>query len=211
MTGEHRASPPLGAWARPPTTHPSPPTVFSFGERACRLFRLLVRKRARGPPRYSRSGNLKLELKQLTRMSLMPDREARPLLLKLFQSNLLMLQEVPRSADRVPKGTTYLWHVDPQQAPHSAAGSHCSARALTSHACRRSQARGSLQRDVLCCLNNMEARLVAERESLMRLQREQHYCEAPVLHIQLQQQRSRVRTLEGAILRMHGTLMLLRF
>jgi DNA-directed RNA polymerase III subunit RPC3 len=158
-----------------------------FGERACRLFRLLVRKRARGPPRYSRSGNLKLELKQLTRMSLMPDREARPLLLKLFQANLLMLQEVPRSADRVPKGTTYLWHVDPQQA------------------------RGSLQRDVLCCLNNMEARLVAERESLMRLQREQHYCEAPVLHIQLQQQRSRVRTLEGAILRMHGTLMLLRF
>ena len=132
MTGEHRASPPLGAWARTPTTHPSPPTVFSFGERACRLFRLLVRKRARGPPRYSRSGNLKLELKQLTRMSLMPDREARPLLLKLFQANLLMLQEVPRSADRVPKGTTYLWHVDPQQAPHSAAGSHCSARALTS-------------------------------------------------------------------------------
>ena len=129
MTGEHRASPPLGAWARTPTTHPSPPTVFSFGERACRLFRLLVRKRARGPPRYSRSGNLKLELKQLTRMSLMPDREARPLLLKLFQANLLMLQEVPRSADRVPKGTTYLWHVDPQQAPHSAAGSHCSARA----------------------------------------------------------------------------------
>ena len=115
MTGEHRASPPLGAWARTPTTHHSPPTVFSFGERACRLFRLLVRKRARGPPRYSRSGNLKLELKQLTRMSLMPDREARPLLLKLFQAGLLMLQEVPRSTDRVPKGTTYLWHVDSQQ------------------------------------------------------------------------------------------------
>ena len=70
---------------RTPTTHHSPPTVFSFGERACRLFRLLVRKRARGPPRYSRSGNLKLELKQLTRMSLMPDREARPLLLKLMK------------------------------------------------------------------------------------------------------------------------------
>ena len=154
--------------------------------------RLLVRKHARGPPRYSRSGNLKLELKQLTRMSLMPDREARPLLLKLFQANLLMLQEVPRSADRVPKGTTYLWHVDPQQAPHSAAGSHCSARALTSHACRRSQARGSLQRDVLCCLNNMEARLAAETASLTRLRREHHYCEAPEgLRVSLHQQLAR--------------------
>ena len=209
MTGEHRASPPLGAWART-STPPFSPLYLASRARACRLFRLSAQARE-GP-----SSILALREPQTrTKAAHAYEPNARP------RSAAVAAEAVSGESTHAPgspalrgpctEGDDVSLARRSAAAPHSAAGSHCSARAPRVMLGRRSQARGSLQRDVLCCLNNMEARLVAERESLMRLQREQHYCEAPVLHIQLQQQRSRVRTLEGAILRMHGTLMLLRF
>ena len=41
----------------------------------------------------------------------MPERDARPLLLKLLQLEYVLLQEVPKTNDRNPKTTTHLWHV----------------------------------------------------------------------------------------------------
>jgi transcription initiation factor IIE alpha subunit len=79
------------------------------GEAGCRLFRILLRRHTGGG--CSSRGQQKLELKQLAELALLPERDARPLLLRLLQEEYVMLQEVPRTVDRNPKTTTYLWHV----------------------------------------------------------------------------------------------------
>ena len=81
-----------------------------FGELACRIFRMLLRKKGGGGG--ADRAPLKLELKQLAELALLPEREARPLLMKLLQSDYVLLQELPRTVDHNPRTTTYLWHVD---------------------------------------------------------------------------------------------------
>lgn len=79
------------------------------GELGVRLYRSLLRKHAHGG--CSARGQQKHELKQLAEDSLMPERDARPLMMKLLLSGYALLQEVPRTLDRNPKATTHLWHV----------------------------------------------------------------------------------------------------
>lgn len=78
------------------------------GEQGCRLFRLLCRGHSLGG--CTTKGQQKYELKQLAELALLPERDARPLLWKLLNHEYVLMQEVPRSVDRNPKTTTYLWH-----------------------------------------------------------------------------------------------------
>lgn len=52
----------------------------------------------------------------LSEKAMLPERDTRPLLWELMTHEFIELQEVPRSVDRNPKTTTYLWHVVPDRA-----------------------------------------------------------------------------------------------
>jgi DNA-directed RNA polymerase III subunit RPC3 len=70
-----------------------------FGPLAARIFRcLLVHKR--------------LEETQVSEYATAPRKEVRRLLYLMHNSKLLSLQEVPRSSDRMPTKTFFLWGVD---------------------------------------------------------------------------------------------------
>jgi len=79
------------------------------GEAGCRLYRILLRRHAKRA--CTSKGQQKLELKQIAELGLMPERDARPLLMTLMQLEYVLMQEVPKTVDRNPKTTTYLWHV----------------------------------------------------------------------------------------------------
>ena len=85
-----------------------------FGELAFRVFRLLLLRRPTGVGGAHVS--CKLELKQLAELALLPERDARPHLMKLLKHDYVLLQELPRTADHNPRTTTYLWHVDIEHA-----------------------------------------------------------------------------------------------
>eukprot|EP00898_Chlorokybus_atmophyticus_P007903 jgi/Chlat1/8113/Chrsp75S07579 len=70
-----------------------------FGTPACRIYRLLVRRRL-------------LEQKQIAEMSMLPVKDARELLYRLLRERYLSLQEVARTADHAPARTFYLWRAD---------------------------------------------------------------------------------------------------
>eukprot|EP01080_Neovahlkampfia_damariscottae_P000645 gene645-8148_t len=69
-----------------------------YGVIGGRIFRLLLIKK-------------QLEEKQITQFAMLPPSEARSLLFRLFQDNLLQLQEVPKTSDHHPTRTFYLWNV----------------------------------------------------------------------------------------------------
>ena len=77
------------------------------GESGCRLYRILLRQHADGGchPR----GQQKLELKQLSELALMPERDVRPLLFRLLEHNYVLIQEVPRAADPPTHSATPFW------------------------------------------------------------------------------------------------------
>ncbi|KAG1774272.1 hypothetical protein EV702DRAFT_1241529 [Suillus placidus] len=54
----------------------------------------------------------KMDEKQIAKVAMMPNNIVRPLLAALSSDFLISTQEVPRSADRNPTRTFYLWHVD---------------------------------------------------------------------------------------------------
>ncbi|OAX40521.1 hypothetical protein K503DRAFT_781359 [Rhizopogon vinicolor AM-OR11-026] len=54
----------------------------------------------------------KMDEKQIAKVAMMPNNVVRPLLAALSSDFLISTQEVPRSADRNPTRTFYLWHVD---------------------------------------------------------------------------------------------------
>ncbi|KAG1749093.1 RNA polymerase III subunit RPC82-domain-containing protein [Suillus paluster] len=54
----------------------------------------------------------KMDEKQIAKVAMMPNNAVRPLLAALSSDFLISTQEVPRSADRNPTRTFYLWHVD---------------------------------------------------------------------------------------------------
>ncbi|GAA5882376.1 hypothetical protein JCM3774_004324 [Rhodotorula dairenensis] len=70
-----------------------------LGDKAIRCWRILE---AKG----------KLEEKHLARLAFLPVKEAREILSQLSSAGLIEPQEVPRSADRAPSRTIYLWFVD---------------------------------------------------------------------------------------------------
>ncbi|KAE9395033.1 hypothetical protein BT96DRAFT_886046 [Gymnopus androsaceus JB14] len=58
----------------------------------------------------------KLDEKQISKIVMMPLKDVRPLLSALSASSLVSTVEVPKSADRNPTRTFYLWQVDVQKA-----------------------------------------------------------------------------------------------
>lgn len=73
--------------------------VQKFGDRGCRIFRLLLAKRM-------------LEQKQVADAAMLPIRDAREELYKLMKEELVSVQEVPKTSDRAPARTFYLFYVD---------------------------------------------------------------------------------------------------
>jgi len=73
-----------------------------FGGQACRIFRLLLLKR-------------QLEQKQIAEMAMLPIKDTRELLYKLFKAEYVQVQEVARTADHAPSRTYYLWHINLMQ------------------------------------------------------------------------------------------------
>ncbi|KAH9951267.1 RNA polymerase III subunit RPC82-domain-containing protein [Amylocystis lapponica] len=58
----------------------------------------------------------KMDEKQISKIGMMTNKDVRPLLSALSADSLVSLQEVPKSADRNPTRTFYLWYVDLQKA-----------------------------------------------------------------------------------------------
>eukprot|EP00270_Netrium_digitus_P009563 TRINITY_DN2912_c0_g2_i1.p1 TRINITY_DN2912_c0_g2~~TRINITY_DN2912_c0_g2_i1.p1 ORF type:complete len:258 (+),score=101.11 TRINITY_DN2912_c0_g2_i1:40-774(+) len=70
-----------------------------FGAAACRIFRLLLLKKA-------------LEQKQVGEMAMVSLKEARELLYNMLKEEFLYLQEVAKTTDHAPQRTIYLWKVN---------------------------------------------------------------------------------------------------
>ncbi|KAF8636536.1 hypothetical protein AX17_003348 [Amanita inopinata Kibby_2008] len=58
----------------------------------------------------------KMDEKQISKTVMMPPKDVRPLLTALATDCFVSMQEVPKSADRNPTRTFYLWYVDLQKA-----------------------------------------------------------------------------------------------
>lgn len=58
----------------------------------------------------------KMDEKQISKVVMLAPKDVRPLLVALSADSLISTQEVPKSADRNPARTFYLWHVDLQKA-----------------------------------------------------------------------------------------------
>ncbi|KAI0028524.1 RNA polymerase III subunit RPC82-domain-containing protein [Vararia minispora EC-137] len=54
----------------------------------------------------------KMDERQISKVAMMPAKDVRPLLNAMAAASLVSLQEVPRTADRNPTRTFYLWFVD---------------------------------------------------------------------------------------------------
>lgn len=70
-----------------------------FGDRACRIFRLLLQKRM-------------LEQKQIADAAMLSVKDARELLYQMMKEEFVSIQEVPRSSDHAPARTFYLFYID---------------------------------------------------------------------------------------------------
>ncbi|KAH8829625.1 hypothetical protein DL96DRAFT_1598899 [Flagelloscypha sp. PMI_526] len=78
-------------------------TREKYGQEGVRMLRLLYE-----------SG--KLDEKQISKIVMLPAKDVRPLLLSMATDSLVSIQEVPKSADRNPTRTFYLWYVDQAKA-----------------------------------------------------------------------------------------------
>lgn len=58
----------------------------------------------------------KMDEKQISKVTMMAPKDVRPLLSSLATDSLISIQEIPKSTDRNPTRTFYLWYVDPVKA-----------------------------------------------------------------------------------------------
>ena len=70
-----------------------------FGLLAKRIFRLLF-------------VNRRLDQKEISKMAMLPIKQTREILYKLFKSEYVKIQEVSRTSDHAPSRTLYFWYVD---------------------------------------------------------------------------------------------------
>ena len=70
-----------------------------FGLLAKRIFRLLF-------------VNRRLDQKEISEMAMLPIKQTREILYKLFKSEYVKIQEVSRTSDHAPSRTFYFWYVD---------------------------------------------------------------------------------------------------
>ena len=57
-----------------------------------------------------------LEQKQIADYAMQPTKDTRETLYKMLRSGLVVLQDIPRTADRAPSRTLYVWGADLQGA-----------------------------------------------------------------------------------------------
>jgi len=74
-----------------------------FGVQGLRIFMLLMTKGY-------------LEQKQIADYAMQPTKDTREILYKMLRSGLVVLQDIPRTADRAPSRTLYVWGADLQGA-----------------------------------------------------------------------------------------------
>lgn len=70
-----------------------------FGSKACRVFRLLYMKKH-------------LEQKQISELAMIPFKEVKELLYKLFEERFIKMQEISKAGDYAPSRTFYLFSID---------------------------------------------------------------------------------------------------
>ncbi|XP_039267623.2 DNA-directed RNA polymerase III subunit RPC3-like [Styela clava] len=70
-----------------------------FGSKCCRIFKLLMLKNH-------------MEQKQVEDFAMIPSKEAKELLYQMWAENLLVMQEIPKTADHAPSRTYYLFNVN---------------------------------------------------------------------------------------------------
>eukprot|EP01006_Ploeotia_vitrea_P056963 TRINITY_DN68140_c6_g1_i1.p1 TRINITY_DN68140_c6_g1~~TRINITY_DN68140_c6_g1_i1.p1 ORF type:complete len:483 (-),score=59.53 TRINITY_DN68140_c6_g1_i1:85-1338(-) len=75
-------------------------THMQYGVLGARILRILLSKKM-------------LEEKQITSLAMASKKDVHVLLYKMMTGGVVQLQEVPRSTERNPKATFYLWYVDP--------------------------------------------------------------------------------------------------
>lgn len=66
---------------------------------------------------------------QLAKLAFLPVKDARETISRLAAASLIEPQEVPRSADRAPSRTFYLWYVDYDKVVHALLNHHYKALA----------------------------------------------------------------------------------
>jgi len=96
-------------------------------------------------------------------------KDVRPLLVAMSSDSLISMQEVPKSADRNPTRTVYLWYADPQKA-YATALSTLYKTLGNILARRRAESEGG---ELTAVLEKCERSDVSQDESLLtRLERE---------------------------------------
>ncbi|KAJ6651353.1 hypothetical protein lerEdw1_021052 [Lerista edwardsae] len=70
-----------------------------FGSRCARIFRLLLRKKH-------------LEQKQIEDFAMIPAKEAKEMMYRMLSTNIITLQEIPKTPDHAPSRTFYLYAVN---------------------------------------------------------------------------------------------------
>ncbi|KAF9567636.1 hypothetical protein CPC08DRAFT_626706 [Agrocybe pediades] len=131
-------------------------TLDKHGSEGLRILRLLCK-----------SG--KMDEKQISKMVMMAAKDVRPLLVALSADSIICTQEVPKSADRNPSRTFYLWYVDFQKAYQMALGNLYKILYNIKARCRAEQESG----EVAAVLQKRERSDVSQDESLLtRIERE---------------------------------------
>ncbi|KAF9459370.1 hypothetical protein BDZ94DRAFT_1268509 [Collybia nuda] len=111
----------------------------------------------------------KMDEKQIARIVMMAPKDVRPLLAALANDSLIITQEVPKSADRNPTRTFYLWYVDLHKAYSVILGNLY--KTLYNISTRRRTEQGAP--DVQAVLQKRERSDVSQDESLLsRLERD---------------------------------------
>uniref|UniRef100_A0A8H8CN89 DNA-directed RNA polymerase III subunit RPC3 n=1 Tax=Psilocybe cubensis TaxID=181762 RepID=A0A8H8CN89_PSICU len=111
----------------------------------------------------------KMDEKQISKNVMMAPKDVRPLLVALSADSLISTQEVPKSADRNPTRTFYLWYVDLQKCYQVILGNVY--KTLFNIAARRRSERENSE--VSAVLQKRERSDVSQDESLLtRLERE---------------------------------------
>ena len=157
----------------PTLTHLRSQTIQStlldrFSPAALRIYRLL--DQTRGP----------LDEKAVHKKCLLDLKQTRQWLFRLLQAGYVELQEVPRTADRAPSRTTYLYRVNPHVAASVVQGVYKSVFNLQQRARGESEQSAWLvqkaqRKDVR---EDPELLSVAERKALTKLASVRQYCVA---------------------------------
>ncbi|XP_065834496.1 DNA-directed RNA polymerase III subunit RPC3-like [Oscarella lobularis] len=165
-----------------------------FGSRSLRIFRLLLEKKY-------------LEQKQVGELAMVPAREAKELLYRMFAEDFVRVQEIPRTPDHAPSRTFYLFAVDLDELARLLLGECCAAAANL--ACRRrveaDACRRLIEKGARC-----EAALDALREAGKSTEEDAEESMTPAERRELEAFRRAEKKLENAEIQLDETMMILQ-